>query len=404
MKQSEQEEDFGALLDQFEREQPTAQRRQLPRVGDTVRGRVISIGSESAFVELGSKAEATIDLMQVKDAEGNVRVAVGDTIEARVAEMRGDTAVLRISMGTGKGPEAKAELVQAHEHGIPVEGLVTAVIKGGVEVQVAGLRAFCPISQLGDRFVEDAASFVGQRLSFRITRYEFDRKTPNLVLSRRVLLEEENKVRAAETRATLREGAVMTGKVTTIKPFGAFVDLGGIEGMIHVSELGFSRVESPGEVLHEGQEVQVQVLRIEKTSDPKRPERIALSLKALAQDPWDEAEARFTEGVQVRGKIVRLQQFGAFVELLPGVEGLVHISQLGAGRHIQHPREVVRVGDEVDVTVLGVDREKRRISLALPGAVSENEANAADVAEHTVKSAAPTKLGTFADLLSKKKR
>lgn len=405
MKQSEQEEDFGALLDRFEREQQqTAPRQKLPRVGDTVRGRVVSIGSDSVFVELGSKAEATIELMQVRDAEGNVRVAVGDTIEARVAEMRGDTAVLRISMGTTKGPEAKAELLQAHEHGIPVEGLVTAVIKGGVEVQVAGLRAFCPISQLDDRFVEDANGFVGKRLSFRITRYEFDRKTPNIVLSRRALLEEENKARAAETRATLREGAVMTGKVTTLKPFGAFVDLGGIEGMIHVSELGFSRVENPAEVLHQGQEVQVQVLRIEKTGDPKRPERIALSLKALAEDPWAEVEARFTEGAQARGKVVRLQQYGAFVELLPGIEGLVHISQLGAGRRIQHPREVVRVGDEVDVTVLGVDREKRRISLALPGAVSENEANAADVAEHTVKSTAPTRFGTFADLLNKKKR
>jgi small subunit ribosomal protein S1 len=402
VKQSEQEEDFGALLDQFEREQPASQRRKLPQVGDVVRGRVVSIGSESAFVELGSKAEAMIELAQMRDAEGVPRVAVGDTIEARVAEMRGDTVVLRMTMG--KGPEAKAELVQAHAHGIPVEGLVTAVIKGGVEVQVAGIRAFCPISQLADKFVEDATTFVGQKLSFRITRYEFDRKQANLVLSRRALLEEENQARAEETRASLREGAVMTGKVTTIKPFGAFVNLGGIEGMIHVSELGFSRVENPADVLHEGQEVQVQVLRIEKTSDPKRPERIALSLKSLAQDPWDEALARFPEGVQARGKIVRLQQFGAFVELLPGVEGLVHISQLGAGRHIQHPREVVKVGDEVDVTVLGVDREKRRISLALPGAVSENEANAADVAEHTVKTAAPARFGTFADLLDKKKR
>jgi small subunit ribosomal protein S1 len=402
VKQSEQEEDFGALLDQFEREQPASQRRKLPQVGDVVRGRVVSIGSESAFVELGSKAEAMIELAQMRDAEGVPRVAVGDTIEARVAEMRGDTVVLRMTMG--KGPEAKAELVQAHAHGIPVEGLVTAVIKGGVEVQVAGMRAFCPISQLADKFVEDATTFVGQKLSFRITRYEFDRKQANLVLSRRALLEEENQARAEETRASLREGAVMTGKVTTIKPFGAFVNLGGIEGMIHVSELGFSRVENPADVLHEGQEVQVQVLRIEKTNDPKRPERIALSLKALAEDPWDEALARFPEGVQTRGKIVRLQQFGAFVELLPGVEGLVHISQLGAGRHIQHPREVVKVGEEVDVTVLGVDREKRRISLALPGAVSENEANAEDVAEHTVKTASPARFGTFADLLDKKKR
>ena len=404
MSNPEQDEDFGALLDAFEREQPPVERRALPKVGDTVRGRVVSVGSDAVFVALGSKAEAMIDIGQVKDEHGEVRVAVGDTVEARVVEMRGDTAVLRMSMGTSRGPEARAELVQAHAHGIPVEGLVTAVIKGGVEVQVSGLRAFCPISQLDDRFVQDPALFVGQRLTFRITRYETERKLPNIVLSRRVLLEEENKLRAAETRAGLREGVVVTGKVTTIKPYGAFVDLGGLEGMIHVSELGFARVENPADVLHEGQQVEVQVLRMENTGDAKRPERIALSLKALAQDPWEEVEQRFPDGTQVRGKVVRLQQFGAFVEVLPGIEGLVHISQLGGGRHLQHPREVVRVGDDIDVTVLGVDRERRRISLAMVGAESEHEANAEDLAQHTTRAPAPAKLGTFADLLNKKKR
>jgi small subunit ribosomal protein S1 len=403
VKNPEQDEDFGALLDQFEREQPTARRRELPKVGDTVRGRVASIGSESVFVELGSKAEATMELAQVMDEQGEIRVAVGDTIEARVVEIRGDNPVLRMAMGTSRGPEAKNELIQAHAHGIPVEGLVTGVVKGGVEVQVAGLRAFCPVSQLGDRFVQDPAIYVGQRLTFRITRYEADRKNPNIVLSRRVLLEEENKVRAAETRASLREGAVVTGKVTSIKPYGAFVDLGGLEGMIHVSELGFARVENPADVLHEGQQVEVQVLRMEKASDAKRPERIALSLKALAKDPWEEVEQRFPDGTKVRGKVARLQQFGAFVEVLPGIEGLVHISQLGAGRHVQHPREVVRVGDEVEVTVLGVDRARRRISLAMVAPEAEHEANAEDVAQHTVKSPAPARLGTFADLLNKKR-
>jgi small subunit ribosomal protein S1 len=404
VKNPEQNEDFGALLDQFEREQPSGGRRKLPNIGDSVRGRVVSVGSEAVFVALGSKAEAMIELSQVMDEQGEVRVSVGDTIEARVVEMRGETAVLRMSMGTSRGPEAKNELTQAHAHGIPVEGLVTGVIKGGVEVQVAGMRAFCPISQLDDKFVQDATLYVGQRLTFRITRYESDRKNPNIVLSRRALLDEENKVRAAETRASLREGAVVTGKVTSIKPYGAFVDIGGLEGMIHVSELGFARVENPADVLQEGQQVEVQVVRMEKTGDAKRPERIALSLKALAKDPWEEVEQRFPQGTQVRGKVTRLQQYGAFIEVLPGIEGLVHISQLGGGRRIQHPREVVRVGDEIEVNVLGVDRERRRISLAMLGAESEHEANAEDVAQHTTQAPAPAKLGTFADLLNKKKR
>jgi small subunit ribosomal protein S1 len=404
VKQPEQNEDFGALLEQFEREQPSTRRGDLPKVGDTVRGRVVSIGSEAVFVELGGKAEATIDLSQVMDEQGEVRVSVGDTIEARVVEMRGGTAVLRTTMGTTRGADARNEIAQAHTHGIPVEGLVAAVIKGGVEVQVAGMRAFCPISQLDDKFVQDANAFIGQRLTFRITRFETDRKNPNIVLSRRALLEEVNKARAAETRASLREGAVVTGKVTSIKPYGAFIDLGGLEGMIHVSELGFGRVDNPADVLHEGQEVEVQVLRLEKTGDPKRPERIALSLKALAQDPWEEVEQRFPQGTQVRGKVTRLQQYGAFVEVLPGIEGLVHISQLAAGRHVQNPREVVRVGDEVEVTVLGVDRAKRRISLAMIPAGAEHEANAEDLAQHTARSTAPAKLGTFADLLNKSKK
>lgn len=375
-------------------------RRDLPSVGDTVRGRVASVGSDVVLVELGGKAEAILDLEQVKDDEGNVQVAVGDELEARVVEMRGDTAVLRTSVR--RGPDARAELAQAHAHQLPVDGLVTGVIKAGVEVQVAGMRAFCPISQLDDRFVEDATPFVGQRLQFRIIRYEGDRKQANIVLSRRAILEEEAKARAAETRTRLREGVVLTGKVTSIKPYGAFVDLGGLEGMVHVSELGFGRVEHPQDVLQVGQEVEVQVLRIEKAQDAKRSERIALSLKALAQDPWEEVEKRFGEGAKARGKVVRLQPYGAFVELLPGIEGLVHISQLGAGRRIQHPREVVKVGDEVEVSVLGVDRDRRRISLSMGSAENEREASVADVAAYRSGKSGGG-LGTFADLLKKKR-
>src|SRR5262249_34794232 len=202
---------------------------------------------------------------------------------------------------------------------------------GGVAVDVAGVRGFCPASQLDVRFIDDLSTYIGQRLTFRITRYE----PRNLVLSRRALLEEDNAKRAIETRKKLEPGAVLRGKVVGFKPFGAFIDLGGIEGMLHVSELGYARADKPEDLLTLGQEADVAVLRIEPAGKgDKAGERISLPLKALANDPWRETAAMLVEGARVKGKITRLQPFGAFVELAPGVEGLVHISELGAGRRI----------------------------------------------------------------------
>jgi small subunit ribosomal protein S1 len=280
------------------------------------------------------------------------------------------------------------------ELGIPVEGVVTEVVKGGVSVDVAGVRGFCPASQLDVRFIDDLATYIGQRLTFRITRYE----PRNLVLSRRVLLEEDNARRATETRKRLEPGAVLRGKVVGFKPFGAFIDLGGIEGMLHISELGYARVERPEDMLSLGQEVDVAVLKIEPG---EKGERISLSLKALASDPWGETAAHLVEGARVRGKVTRLQPFGAFVEIAPGVEGLVHISELGAGRRINHPREVISVGQDVEAVVLSVDHERRRIALST---AQSGDGSAEDVAEaaRVAKAHTPTRLGTFGDLLKKR--
>lgn len=386
------------MLAEYEQEAPTPSKKEMPAVGDTVQGQVVTVGREAVFVELGAKAEAMLDIEQVTDQDGNVMVAIGDTIEARVAEIRSGQVILRTSMG--KGPDARAELVQAATHGIPVDGLVTGVNKGGVEVQIAGMRAFCPISQLDNRFVEDPTTFVGQRLQFRITKFEQGRgNNPNIVLSRRVLLEEEARVKAAEILAVLKVGAVMKGTVRSIKGYGAFVDLGGIEGMLHISELGFGRVEHPDEVLSEGQVLEVQVIKIEKTDNPKRPQKIGLSLKALAQDPWDEFRPKLEPGAKFHGKVVRLQPFGAFIELHPGVEGLVHISQMSRTRRINHPSEVVSAGKGVEVSVLSVDDERRRVALSMTAAGEEEEAAQAANYKPPAKERS---LGTFADLLGKK--
>ncbi|HEU4729755.1 MAG TPA: S1 RNA-binding domain-containing protein [Kofleriaceae bacterium] len=386
----DQDEDFAALLAESERDAPKARTR--PRVGDQITGKVISIGKDAVFLDIGGKAEGVLERAQVSDPEGKLLVKIGDSIEARVVADAGGTLTLRVKLG--KGPEARAELQQAHELGIPVEGLVTEVIKGGVAVDVAGVRGFCPASQIDVRFVDDLQVYVGQRLTFRITRYE----PRNLVLSRRVLLEEDNARRAAETRKKLEPGAVLRGKIVGFKPFGAFVDLGGIEGMLHVSEMGYARVERPEDMLSLGQEVDVAVLKVEPAAKGDKGERISLSLKALATDPWRDTAAGMVEGTRVRGKITRLQPFGAFVEIAPGVEGLVHISELGAGRRIHHPKEVVSVGQDVEAVVLSVDHERRRIGLSM---ASSQDGSAEDVAE-VAKARSPTKLGTFADLLKKK--
>jgi small subunit ribosomal protein S1 len=401
----DRDEDFASLLAEFdEKHKQTRAAGRGPKVGDTVKGRILSVGAESVFVDLGGKAEGMLEIAEVTDRSGAVTVKVGDMIEARVVDLGGRSGciLLRKVMGMARGAEARTELVQAHEHRIPVEGLVTGVIKGGVEVQVAGVRGFCPAGQLDIRFVEDQAVFVGQRLTFRITRLETGRAGQlNLVLSRRALLAEEAEARAAELRQRLEVGAVLPGTVTTIKEYGAFVDLGGIEGMLHISELGFQRVGHPSEVLSVGQPVQVQVTKIEKTGDAKRPEKISLSLKALEKDPWTEVASRYREGARVRGTVVRLQPFGAFVELEPGIEGLVHISQLAADRRINNPREVVAVGQEVEVTIVGVDAPRRRVSLSLTAqSAADAAAEAADFA--AVRAGAERGLGTLGDILKKR--
>jgi small subunit ribosomal protein S1 len=381
------DDDFAAMFAQSERDVPKAKKR--PRVGDQVTGKVISISKDTVFVDVGGKAEGALERAQVSDGDDKLLVKVGDVIEARVVADTGGALTLRIKLG--RGPEARAELAQAQELGIPVEGVVTEVIKGGIAVDVAGMRGFCPASQIDVRFVDDLAVYVGQKLTFRITRYE----PRNLVLSRRALLEEDNAKRATETRKKLEPGAVLRGKVVGFKPFGAFIDLGGIEGMLHVSELGYARVEKPEDMLSLGQEVDVAVLKIEPGD---KGERISLSLKALANDPWRETAASLVEGARIKGKITRLSPFGAFVELAPGVEGLVHISELGAGRRINHPKEVVSVGQDVEATILTIDPERRRIGLSL---TSANDGTAEDVAQ-VAKSNAPAKFGTFADLLKKR--
>jgi small subunit ribosomal protein S1 len=374
-----EKETFAEMFEASEKKEGRPSRRAV-RVGDRVSGKIFQLGAEVAFVELeGVKSEAMIDLDQLKDEEGILRNGVGDTVEAYVLEAGAKGIILSKSLP--KGQASMAMLVEARSTGIPVEGLVLSVNKGGLEVAVGDVRAFCPASQIDVHFVGKLEQLVGERFKFRVMEV----RGKNVVLSRRAIIEEELKARAEETRKSLAEGKVIKGKVTGTRDFGAFVDLGGIEGLIPLSELSHARVSHPSEVVKVGDEVEVEVLKIEpphpeSPDKAKHKERITLSLRARQEDPWKAALAELKEGDHLTGKVVRLQPFGAFVEVRPGVDGLIHISAL-SDRRIGHPRDVVKVGDEVPVVIEKIDPNERRIGLRRVIEQTAAEPAAAETAE-----------------------
>ena len=336
--------------------------RKMPRVGEKVRAKIFQLGAEMVFVTIG-KHEAMIELDELKDEEGILRSGVGDEIEAHVVETGAKGIVL--SRKLSKGAASVSMLAEAKMTGLPVEGIVLAVNKGGIEVAVGDVRAFCPSSQVDVRHVAKFDDLIGQRLTFRVTEV----KDRNVVLSRRAILEEEMKVKGDALKKTLTVGKVLKGRVVSVQAFGAFVDLGGLEGMIPVSEMSHTRVGHPSEVVKIGDEVEVELIRME-AAEPNSPnkahrkDRVTLSMRALLADPWQAALAEIKEGSTVKGKVVRIQPFGAFVELRAGIDGLIHISAM-SDRRIAHPRDVLKVGDEVEAKVEKVDPAEKRIGLRL---------------------------------------
>lgn len=396
--------EFAALLAEFEGPKGSSKKQRAKKlsVGDEVRGRVLSISRDSVFVDLGGKNDGLLPVDDVRSPDGTVTVKVGDEVTARIVEIDGRAGgvLLRRMLGRS-GTQGTEALRQAFEIGLPIEGTVSGVVKGGVDVQIGGARAFCPISQLDQRHVEDAAVFIGQKLSFQITRYEEGRSL-NLVVSRRAVLEAEAQEKAVELRKKLAVGAVLPGRVTALKDYGAFVDLGGLEGMLHISELSFQRGRQPKDVLSIGQLVEVQVIKLEPSSDGKRGDKISLSLKSLEKDPWSDLETRYSLGSSVTGTVMRMEPFGAFIEIEPGVEGLVHISELGGGKKLRHPKDALTVGQRVELVIKLLDIEKRRLSLELAASQSAREDERQAVS--SIAAQGPVKLGTLADLFAKLKK
>jgi len=383
-----EEESFADLL-----EQSLSEQSGMLRPGQKVTARVLKISTEWLFIDTGHKGEGVVDLKEFLDLDGNLTVREGDTIAAYfLSSSHGE---MRFTTRIGGGASGSAQLEEAWRAGVPVEGLVEKEIKGGYEVKLAGsARSFCPFSQMALRRVDNPESLIGTRLEFRITDYSENGR--NIVVSRRVLLEEEQQRVREESLAAISEGMTVNGTVTSLRDFGAFVDIGGIEGLVPMSELGWSRVKDVREVLSVGQQVQVVVKAIDREK-----ERISLSLKETLADPWEQVAEKYPEGSFHSGSVARLTPFGAFVTLSDGVDGLIHISRLGAGKRISHPREVLQEGDSVEVKVESFDRANRRISLALAGAARAADEEEATMAEFRRQAGeAPKGMGTLGDMLS----
>ncbi|MBK8229318.1 MAG: S1 RNA-binding domain-containing protein [Candidatus Eisenbacteria bacterium] len=359
--------DFAQALAAFEREQGPAHATD-PVVGQKVRGRIVSLGEEQSFIDFGGRCEGVLESRALRDEDGGWKFAAGDMLDLYVIHVQ-DQITLALSL-KAEPSAAKAQIREAFRDGVPVIGKIVAMNAGGLEVDLSGLRGFCPFSQVESNYCADPSIYVGKTLSFLVTEMNEDRG--NVVVSRRNLLRREEEAAARELIARLRPGMDLDGTVARLETFGAFVNLGGVDGLVHVSEIRHERTEHPSEALKSGDKVRVRVLRIDEGKDGKP--RIALSMKASAPDPWDEVEERFWPGRRVRGLVVRLTEFGAFVNIAPGIDGLVHVSE-AALHPVAHVKEVFAPQQEVEAVVRSVEKDRKRISLSVREALAtEGEA------------------------------
>lgn len=353
----ESSEDFAAMLEAHDAESDSSEVSEV-KIGAKVTGKIIQIDDHEAFVDCGFRNELPLSVEELKDDEGQLKYNVGDEITAHV--QKGNDGP-KLTMAINLREAGSKALLDAYEAGTPVEGKVGETNKGGFSIDLGGMRAFCPFSQIDVRRADDPSIFVGNTYKFKILEVSEDQR--NVVVSRRALLQASRDEEATETRTSLELGMALEGIVTRLVPFGAFVDIGGIEGLVHISQISFQRVGDPSDVLQEGQTVKVKIMEIQNLGQG-RSERISLSIKALANDPWSETADSLVPDSDVEGLVTRLVDFGVFVELLPGIEGLIHISEL-ANRRISHPREVLNEDEKITVKVLDVDLDRRRISLSL---------------------------------------
>src|SRR5881296_3311320 len=345
------DEDFKSLLDSYEG------RTQSFSEGEVIKGRVIAVSGGGVIVDVGFKSEGIIPTEQFLDEQGRCTVKEGDQIDVFLEQTEDANGHVVLSREKAERMKIWDVIERAYREGTVVKGRVIERIKGGLAVDI-GVRAFLPGSQVDLRPVRNLDSLKGQELRMRVIKV--NKKRGNIVLSRKAVLEEENAEKKRDTLETLEEGKVLMGTVKNITEYGAFVDLGGIDGLLHITDMSWGRINHPSEVLNVGEEIKVQVLKFDRES-----ERVSLGYKQLKADPWTTATLKYPTGSRVKGKVVSLTDYGAFVELEQGVEGLIHVSEMSWSKKVKHPSKILTVGQEVECAVLGIDQEAHRISLGL---------------------------------------
>jgi len=334
---------------------------QTLQLGEVVEGKVVQINPDTIMVDVGWKTEGYIPAKELRDAEGNVNIAVGDSVEVLVDRRDGDGNLV---LSKDKAARLKIwdEVKYACENNTVMTGTIIERVKGGLSVDI-GIPAFLPGSQVDIRPIRDLDQFVGQQLPFNVIKY--DRKRNNVVLSRRAILEKRREEEKRATLENIEEGKIVEGTIKNITDYGIFIDLGGIDGLLHITDISWGRISRPADSFSKGQKVHVKVLSFDRER-----ERVALGLKQLAENPWETIQEKYPVGAIMPGRVVNLTDYGAFVELEPGVEGLVHISEMFWTREIRHPSKVLSPGQQVQVMILEVKTEEKRISLGLKQTMS----------------------------------
>ncbi len=351
---------FNAQADktgEFEKMFQASTQDQDFRVGDVVSGKVVEVQSDYVLVDINYKSEGLIPINEFRVVDGVRQVKVGETVEVLIDRIENENGMIALSKDKADMLRAWTDISKAAENEEIIEGTVIAKVKGGLSVDI-GVKAFLPGSQIDLRPVRNMDVYLGKKYKFKVIK--FNKKRGNIVLSRRAILETERDSLKAQTADTMKEGATVTGLVKNITDYGAFIDLGGIDGLLHITDMSWGRIKHPSEVISVGAEIQVKILKYDTEK-----ERVSLGMKQLTEDPWSAVAAGFPIGSKVKGKVVSLAEYGAFVELGNGVEGLIHVSEMSWTKRVKHANQVVQVDQEVDVQVLAIDFENRKISLGM---------------------------------------
>ncbi len=327
------------------------------KVGDVVSGRIVEVQEDYVLVDINYKSEGLIPISEFRVVEGQVNVTVGETVEVYIDRVENENGMVVLSKDKADMLRAWNDISRAAENEEVIEGTIIAKVKGGLSVDI-GVKAFLPGSQIDLRPVRNMDIYIGKSYKFKVIK--FNKKRGNIVLSRRALLEEERENLRSQTLDAMKEGSLVKGIVKNITDYGAFIDLGGMDGLLHITDMSWGRIKHPSEVLNVGDEIDVKVLKFDNEK-----ERVSLGLKQLKEDPWDSVPGKFPVGQKLKGKVVSLADYGAFLELAEGVEGLIHVSEMSWTKRVKHPSQIVKVGDDVDVQVLEVDTANRRISLGM---------------------------------------